>query len=227
MRPCEACIGECCRCYFVNLNGHDVRRIAVATGLPPSDFVVLGQESTPTPAGLRLDATRTTFSLVLEKQPDADGRQACVFLDVAPGGVGRCRVYEARPAACRAFPARLLDDAVVFRDNIVCPQDSWASPEPHPEAWRKVLLRSRMEWAVFGVIVARWNELAAATPRGEMRTPEEFYDFLFARYERIAALESQSARDMDEIIERWGQRSAEGQRLSWERFAGDIEAIAA
>jgi Fe-S-cluster containining protein len=227
MRPCEACIGECCRRYFVNLNGHDVRRIAAATGLPPADFVVFGQEATATPAGLRLDATKTTFNLVLEKRPDADGRQACVFLHVGPSGAGRCRVYEARPAACRAFPARLVGDAVTFRENIVCPQDSWVSPEPHPEAWRKVLLRSRMEWGVYAVVVARWNDRAAATPRGEMRTPEEFYDFLCARYQRIAALECQSAGDMDEIIERWGQRSGDSERLHWERFAGDVDAIAA
>lgn len=225
MRPCEACIGECCRHYFVNLNGHDVRRIAAATGLSPGDFVVLGQEATATPAGFRLDATRTTFNLVLEKRADRDGRQACIFLDVAPDGSGRCHIYEARPAACRAFPARLLGDSVVFRDGIVCPQDSWSSPEPHPEAWRKVLLRSRMEWAVFATLVARWNERAAATPRGEMRTPEEFFDFLAARYERIEALESRSAGEMDEILAGWGQE-ANGSRLPWEGFASQIEAIA-
>jgi Fe-S-cluster containining protein len=227
MRPCAACIGECCRHYFVSLNGHDVRRIAAASGLAPTEFVVLGQEATATPAGFRLDATRTTFALVLEKHQSFDGRQACVFLDIGPNGAGRCRIYEARPAACRAFPARLLGDSVTFRDDIVCPQDSWASPVPNPDEWRKILLRSRMEWAVFAAVVARWNERATATPRGEMRTPQEFYDFLFARYERIAALESQFARDMDEIVERWGQRSDEGDRSLWERFASAVDTIAA
>jgi Fe-S-cluster containining protein len=225
MRPCAACIGECCRHYFVNLNGHDVWRIAAATGLSPPEFVVLGQETTATPAGFHLDATKTTFNLVLDKRQDRDGRQACVFLDVGPSGAGRCGVYEARPAACRAFPARLVDDVVMFREDAVCPQDSWASPEPHPEAWRKVLLRSRMEWEVFSTIVARWNERLAVIPRGEMRTPKEFYDFIFVRYERIAALESNSASDMEEIIERWGQPS-DGPSL-WKRFAVKIKGIAA
>jgi Fe-S-cluster containining protein len=225
MRPCESCIGECCRHYFVNLNGHDVRRISAATGLPPADFVNLGQEATATPVGFRLDATRTTFNLVLAKRQDADGRQACAFLDIGPEGAGRCSVYASRPAACRAFPARLNGDTVIFRDDAICPQDSWTGTDPDLRAWRDVLLRSRMEWGVYAAVIGRWNERAAGTPRGEMRTPDEFYEFLFTRYERIEALESQSACEMDEILAGWGQPN-EGTQQPWERFATRIEAIA-
>jgi Fe-S-cluster containining protein len=223
MRPCESCIGECCKHYYVNLNGHDVRRLSVAAGLAPTQFVTLAQESEPSEVGFKLDATRLTFSLMLEKRPGPDGTQQCTFLVNRDDGIGRCGVYEARPAACRAFPAKLHNGSVIFRQNVVCPKGSWEIPDLDLAAWRTVLMRSKMEWAVYGTVVNRWNQEARAIPRGEMRTPEEFFDFLSVRYERIEALERACAtRELEAIIDGWGQTSGDGSPCAWERFAGQV-----
>src|ERR1700674_3020357 len=189
MRPCETCIGDCCRQYFVSLTGHDVWSIATGLQLSPEQFVNVAQEHEATGVGFKLDATKTTFSMVLGKYPGPDGRQQCTFLMNLGDGSGRCGIYALRPAACRVFPAQLRDGGVVFRDEIVCPKGSWDVAALDLPAWRTSLLRSQMEWAIYGSVVRHWNQQAVSTPRGEMRTPKEYYAYLLDRYERLAELE--------------------------------------
>lgn len=229
MRPCETCTGECCKRYFVNLSGFDVWKIATALQMSPSQFAVLAQEEEPSPVGFRLDSTKTTFSLVLDKRPGPDGVQQCIFLMNLSGGCGRCGIYPHRPAACRVFPAHLYHGAVAFRDNIVCPDGSWNIAGIDLPAWRKALLRSHMEWAIYAAVVSRWNEQARQTPRDETRTPAQYYTFLLDRYDRLAALERElTDRDMEQVVTGWGQRDrAESGAPAWEQFFGKIEATLA
>lgn len=229
MHPCEACTGECCRVYFVNLSGFDVWKIASGTKLAPHQFVTIAQESEATGIGFKLDATKMTFAMVLAKNPGRDGTQQCSFLMEFGDGVCRCGIYPLRPSACRVFPARLREGAVAFRDDIVCPKDSFSVDGIDEPAWRMSLLRSQMEWAVYARVVHRWNEIAGRVPRGEMRTPEEYYAFLIERYDKLAEIESDlSPHELDAVVSRWGQRESEGAASApWERFLARAEAAIA
>jgi Fe-S-cluster containining protein len=224
MRPCENCAGECCRQYFVSLSGHDVWTIATATRLAPEQFITIAQEQEATGIGFKLDATKTTFSLVLAKRPGSDGRQQCNFL-MELGGVGRCGIYPSRPSACRVFPAQLRHGAVEFRDGVCCPKGAWNVAGNDLAAWRSLLLRSHMEWGVYATIVHYWNAQAARTPRAEMRTPNDYYAYLLDRYERLSALErDMPSQELQAVVGRWGQRDgAPVGEAPWERFLTKVE----
>ncbi|HME81646.1 MAG TPA: YkgJ family cysteine cluster protein [Candidatus Eremiobacteraceae bacterium] len=228
MHPCESCTGECCKIYYVNLSGFDVWTIARGTNLAPQQFVDIAQEHEATGIGFKLDATKTTFAMVLAKNPGRDGKQQCAFLMEIGDGVCRCGIYPLRPAACRVFPARLRDGAVTFRDDIVCPKESFNADALDAPAWRMSLLRSQMEWAVYAAVVHRWNELACSTPRGETRTPDEYYAFLMDRYARLDALEHDLQPDeLCVLIEGWGQPAAARGAPLWERYLRRAEGVIA
>ncbi len=223
MQPCGSCVGQCCKRYAVNLNGHDVRRIASALRLAPEKFVVIGQEAAPTPAGFRLGADTATFALVLARREASDGTRCTFLADI--GGISLCDIYPHRPAECRVFPAMLVHGSVTFREEVVCPKGSWNGAALDLSMWRKLLLRSHMEWALYATVVRHWNDVAVATPRGEMRAPREFFQFLSARYATLEELErGLSSQDMDDVIGCWGQRSQPGAgEAAWERFAGRVD----
>jgi len=229
MHPCETCTGECCKVYYVNLSGFDVWKIARGTKLAPHHFVNIAQEHEATGIGFKLDATKMTFAMVLAKNPGRDGTQQCSFLMEFGNGVCRCGIYPLRPSACRVFPARLRDGEVAFRDDIVCPKDSFNTSAIDEPAWRAQLLRSQMEWAVYARVVHRWNEMAVRTPCGEMRTPEEYYAFLMERYDKLAEIESDlSAQELETVASQWGRRRGEAPGDEpWERFLARAEAAIA
>lgn len=229
MHPCELCTGECCKAYYVSLSGYDVWTIATGLALAPEQFVEIAQEHEATALGFKLDATKMTFAMLLGKRPGPDGRQQCVFLMNVGNDIGRCGIYALRPSACRVFPARLRDNTVTFRENVVCPKGSWNVAGIDLPKWRTLLLRSRMERAIYASVVHRWNEHAEQTPRGEMRTPNEYYGYLMEQYARLTALERETEPEaMEAVINRWGQRDdATHGEAAWERFLSRAEAIIA
>ena len=94
---CGTCAG-CCREMIVPVNDADVRRLAKASGLPPSKIVgfygsrhVAFDEDSPlwvyTRHGARIMGLRRIGN-------------RCRFLNSA----GRCRFYANRPSTCRTFP---------------------------------------------------------------------------------------------------------------------------
>lgn len=225
MRPCETCTGACCKVYFVNLNGHDVWSIASELRMTPQQFVIIAQETESSPIGFHLDAAKTTFAMVLDKRPGPDGLQQCVFLMNLGGDIGRCGIYPHRPAACRVFPGELRRGAVSFREAVTCPKGSWNVAGIDLPVWREALLRSHMEWSIYASVVSCWNERASKTPAGETRTPQEYYDYLIGRYERLAALDrSLPGARLNEIVRSWGQEGADTQERPWRRYLADATA---
>ncbi len=89
--PGVACFTDCCRQLDLALTPYDVLRLKKRIGMDSGSFleqyVIVAWEE-----GM-------TFPACLLTMVD-DGRASCVF--VAEQG---CRVYEDRPAACRAYPA--------------------------------------------------------------------------------------------------------------------------
>ena len=83
---CRQC-GACCRWPgSVLLGDDDVAALAASLGLLPKEFI-----------DRHAALARNRAQLTLKEQPGG----ACEFLDES----GHCRVYAARPAQCRDFPA--------------------------------------------------------------------------------------------------------------------------
>lgn len=121
MSPCQSCHAGCCRSFAVPLTGADIIRMERALDLSFWDFVCrwadpfgrIAREYAP--HFHFSDEPETPFVLCLmhEKSEQFPGTTKCRFLqegppdDEHPLGTGRCGIYEHRPAACRAFPAKL------------------------------------------------------------------------------------------------------------------------
>lgn len=82
---CQRC-GNCCRWPgAVRIREKDVTRLARFLGLSEPEFIEAYTDIHPDRSGL-----------ALKNQPDG----ACIFLE----GRNHCRVQEAKPGQCRAFP---------------------------------------------------------------------------------------------------------------------------
>jgi len=86
---CRDC-GNCCRETQVSVSQQDITHIATYLGIDRKEVIRL--HTSPDPAG--------GGGLILKNLPDG-----CTFLD---GNL--CRIYDARPQVCHAFPH--LDDSV-------------------------------------------------------------------------------------------------------------------
>jgi len=80
---CTAC-ASCCRQSVVSVNREDIENIASHLGATPDTVTRLF--TVPDPDASTLQVLRSS-------------REGCVFLEG-----NRCRIYEARPKACRDFP---------------------------------------------------------------------------------------------------------------------------
>lgn len=177
---CTGC-GKCCRGLRVAVTHHDVRRLVEATGEVCSSVVAW---LTPD----EVDMTGEPESFV----ELANGRRlmvlaqvsgACRFLDDAE----RCRVYDARPRDCRAFPFHLEpeSDGVGQRLSLLalveCDHARDGAVDP-----ARVALDDRRRWeelAEYQTFVARWNRLARHRQRLRRRlgTADDFFAFLGLR----------------------------------------------
>lgn len=84
---CQRC-GNCCRWPgAVRLRNEDVARMAEFLAMAEEDFI-----------GTYTDLHPDRSGLALKNQPDG----ACIFLE----GRNHCRVQEAKPGQCSAFPNR-------------------------------------------------------------------------------------------------------------------------
>ena len=183
--PCDTC-GVCCRSYLVPLCGHDVWELSRHLHMPPSGFAIAWQEEEPSVDGFRLERDGPLFSLVLDKRSWSRDRSPCVFLMRLPGGRDRCGVYDHRPASCRAYPMLLVDRQVRMRDDPLCPPDAWPDDEPTKPAWREAVEEAHRRFDVYQVVLSVWNQRVRADERS--RTLEEYFDYLMAAYDRVAAL---------------------------------------
>lgn len=88
---CSTCPAYCCAVYErVQVTPRDIKRLARHFGV---DYATAEKRYTKTYQGER----------ILRRKKDPIFREACKFLDP---NTRRCTVYNARPLACRQFPAR-------------------------------------------------------------------------------------------------------------------------
>jgi Fe-S-cluster containining protein len=125
------------------------------------------------------------------------GTRKCGFLTEsgpnagAPGGGGRCSIYEQRPVACRVFPARLdeLGELAVHEvpetagefpheAYALCPRP-WSVSDLDRETALQNLRECAAEMELFHAVANRWNDSPGPWPL--------FPDFLELIYTALAA----------------------------------------
>lgn len=184
--PCATC-GVCCRSYVVNLCGYDVWLISTRQRLSPEQFLVACPQAEPGADGIRLGSEGPTYGLALDKHGKFRANQACVFLLRLGGGNDRCGIYAHRPVVCQSYPMAIGNNAVLQRQDSLCPPDSWPRRETARPAWRAALQRLRLHYDIYAEVVARWNGRVAAAGPGARFSLHEYLSYLMNVYDRLAA----------------------------------------
>jgi Fe-S-cluster containining protein len=202
-QPCATC-GACCRDYVVPVFGHDVWRISTGQRLSPEHFVVAYPQKAAALDGFLLEAGGVSFSLALDKRGPFKAGRSCVFLVELVGGHARCGIYAQRPVVCRAYPMTIWSGVVAQRPESLCPPDSWPLAAVLRPAWRSALQRLRLQWDIYGEVVARWNARVAAASTHRSFALPEFLSYLINVYDRLAALERELGEaTMTEVEATW------------------------
>ena len=239
IRACDRCDGRCCYNYTVLVTGYDAWLIASAQRLALEQFLVQTAETKRTAAGFAIDHTDATYAIALSRREGPTERTPCIFLMQLPGGHGRCGIYPHRPAACRVFPAELQKGSVAIREDAVCPPGSWNIAAMDLPAWRMSLLRAHLEWAIYYLVVKRWNEAVAASPSGAVCSPLQYYAYLMNVYHGMEpARREVDETHMNAIVTGWASsqrmpdgipadESAGAAMPPWRRYLDRIEAAVA
>ena len=184
MSLCASCHSGCCRSFAVPVTGADILRIQSGCGLTFWDFVVRWADEEGNIARNHApqfhfdDEPETPFVICL-MQDDSDyfpETSRCKFLleeaptDEQPLGTARCGIYNQRPGACRAFPAKLNSTnelAIIYdvpatgRDSghpihQLCPRQ-WTPRDLDPIQQIQDLVVAKYEMNFFHVLAEAWN----------------------------------------------------------------------
>jgi Fe-S-cluster containining protein len=220
--PCATC-GACCRSYVVPVCGHDVWSISARQRLGPEQFLITYPQREEGPDGFRLQQDGPTYGLALDKQGPLRAEGPCIFLLRLGGGHDRCGIYAERPVVCRSYPMSLWRDAVVQRDDALCPPASWSAGDVALPAWRDALQRQRMRFDVYHEVVARWNARVAEPGGSAPRTLPAYFSYLLNVYDRLDRLERElGAPAMAQIEVAWRSLPDPAHRASGARPDGDV-----
>ncbi|MEO1994932.1 MAG: YkgJ family cysteine cluster protein [Planctomycetaceae bacterium] len=184
MGPCESCHAGCCRSFAVPLTGSDILQIQESLDLTFWDFACRWADPENTiarryaPQFYFSDEPQMPFVICLIQRestyfPDT---RSCRFLmegqpdEESPYGEARCGIYNARPSACRVFPARFhqsSDLAIIDNPNEtqpasgdsvynLCPRP-WKQGDLHPLRTMRNLAVAKFEMTFFHNVAAIWN----------------------------------------------------------------------
>src|SRR5262249_28227301 len=93
--------------------------------------------------------------------------------------------------SCRAYPMLLRGEAVVLRDDPLCPAGAWSPDEAARPGWRAALQLARMQFDVYRAVVDRWNaRVGAARPPTRCAFSDSF-GYLLAAYDALAGLDAE------------------------------------
>ena len=177
--PCDTCLAGCCRGHDLVIRGSDAARISRGRGLPIAAFADLAWCSADEPGSIALDSgePRHRFRLQLRQVDDLHGvyTERCVFLATSKD-LGRCTIYESRPAMCRAYPTTWREGALAVVSGPFCPPDSWSLAKLDVP-WHLALHEEKRRLAAIdSLLEAEWNRRLASS--GTPRTPEEYFTFV-------------------------------------------------
>lgn len=225
--PCRNC-SRCCRAYLVPITGRDIWRIWRSQRLAPSKFSLPVEVEDKRPDAFRLVANGEPHILILDKAGELRPDSPCVFLMQLPGGFDRCAIYQDRPAACRAYPMVPAAERVAVNPRALCPPNSWSEVDTGKSTWRVIVREADLEYDVYSLVVAHWNDRVARYPARQFAL-DEFCGFIFNVYERIATLDQLiSAEDRQAIRSSWGHAAAgddERAARPWIQYVEEIQKI--
>lgn len=176
----------CCSVRIVLVTGSDVWRIARAMDVEPWSFLAY-YETLPRPDAFILDASGQHYCLALAKRPSRRTvtPAPCIFLLSTRDGYHRCGLGDLRPAACKSFPAEIVDGVLCLAVQAGCSCRTWAHADIALDAesavarWRAAELREYCE------VVARWNDRVLAQTYGDSEFDlEDFCAFLLSTHDQ-------------------------------------------
>ena len=177
--PCDTCVAGCCRGHDLVIRGSDAARISRERGLPIAAFAHLAWCAADEPGSIALDPAEAAhrFRLQLRQVDDVHGvyTERCVFLATREG-LGRCTIYESRPAMCRAYPTMWRNGALAVATGPFCPPDSWSLPNLDVPLHTTLHEEKRRLAAIDSLLEEEWN--GRLTASGTPRTPEEYFTFV-------------------------------------------------
>lgn len=203
MSPCDTCHGGCCRAFAIPITGADILRIQQDLKLSFWDFACRWAD----PEGIIAnkyaphfhfaDEPDTPFVIALKHEQShfLPGTDKCRFLmetpadENSPLGLGRCGIYESRPAACRAFPTKFNDSgelAVIYdipstpRDDVdiayeLCSRE-WKPEDVNPTTTIQNLVVARYEMNYFHHIAEAWNQSV-----GDWEVLPDYLNLIYSR----------------------------------------------
>ena len=235
MSPCALCTRRCCHNYLVVITGYDAWVIANGLRLAPEQFLIAVPQHEPSPRGFRLGSNEQTFDIALDKAPARIKKKPCVFWVGLPSGVGRCGIYPYRPHVCQTYPATLQAGAAVRREDVLCADDDWRDGRLQAPIWRERLVRMQVEYDIYMLAVARWNERVARASRPEHASVVTYFTYLMHFYARLEPIRSAAGADRwQALCESWTAGLARGEHplaadatspAPWSSIIDDIRAI--
>lgn len=203
--PCSSCRKRCCTSYTVSITGYDAWVIGKGLHLPLESFLIHFPVSEQNDRGFLLEPRGRRHEIALDKVGQYQKGNPCVFwVELASGG-GRCGIYSHRPMVCQTYPAYQLQEMVVLRDDVLCPEGAWNLVGMDLPVFRKRLSLFRMEQDVYAWFVANWNR--AVEQRGRAFTISEYYTALMNVYEQLHEwMESVDTEALERLAAAWGEQ---------------------
>lgn len=219
MSLCATCHAGCCRSFAVPVTGADILQIMSHRNLSFWDFVCRWADPDGAialkhaPHFYFADDLETPYTICLLHQDSRQfpGTTKCLFLAEGTGspdyplGISQCGVYDQRPAACRAFPARLnsTGELAVLYDVPARGRDvnhaayrlcsrPWQPEDLDPIRQVQDLVIAKYEMNFFHRLAEGWNQ----SP-GDWRSFPDFLQFVYSARLRPAA----EADEVDRIVE--------------------------
>ncbi|GEM_PF-2047013 len=209
--PCTACPGLCCSRNVINVCGYDAWAIARGLDISPMDFLAFARLEEETPYGFRLDGTGTAYHLALNMNLHPDGARRCIFGIILPGGRFRCGIYPLRPLGCRSYPFAFGEDGPMVKPWALCPGEGWNLDRLSLDSVRERLAESDMEFCIYALAVAVWNENVSDRPPLKKVDFRPFVRYVMETYDRLAGVREEIPAELwPEIWNRWRGYTAKG-----------------
>jgi Fe-S-cluster containining protein len=202
--PCSSCRKRCCTSYTVSITGYDAWVIGKGLHLPLESFLVYFPVTEQNDRGFLLEPGGTRYEIALDKVGRYQKGNPCVFwVELASGG-GRCGIYSCRPRVCQTYPAYQLEEMVVLRDDVLCPEGAWNLVGMDLVQFRQRLSQFRMEQDLYAYAVSEWNRLVERG--GVPRSIRDYYTYVMNLYDRIDRfLGTLEVGALAEAVQQWGE----------------------
>lgn len=210
--PCVACPGHCCSRNLINVCGCDAWKIARELSIKPTDFLAFAQlQEEETPYNFQLDGSGKSYYLVLNMNEQPDGSRRCMFGLNLPRHQLRCGIYALRPIACWAYPFVLEGGEPAIKPWALCPEGAWNLDDIDLSPLREQLGRFQMEFCIYGLVVASWNEGVAKQLPLEKLDFRPFVNFVMDVYDKLEeARDKVPTATWPLIWNRWRESMARG-----------------